>query len=171
MACYLHCLFSLLSFPSYGNIWYCVVCFFAVDHLYCFQLEPCFFVHYWCMFCFYCICFSNVLKCLLQDIPFCVCLTDLKGIVQLWSMLSLHVYCSWWLVILPLLCIFLWFIAVVMVSISSCCTVGPQFIIFSLNCYSRPYWNKPIISRSIMVLIFLFVFQLMFHNVNHHYLA
>ena len=95
----------LLSFFGYGYFWYCVVSFLEMCHLYCFQFEHCLLVHCGCMFCFPVSGIQIILECLLQDLSFCVCLTDPGGIAQRWSVLSLHTCCSRWSVILSLLCV------------------------------------------------------------------
>ena len=151
--------YSLLPSLGYGHFQYCVVCFPVVCHLYCFQLEHCLIFHCWCMFCFVAPAFQIVLECNLEDLSSCVCLNYLWGIVWLRSVLFLHACCSWWLVSCLCYIYSAWSVVVVMVSFSHYCTVGPQSTIFSVNHYSRPYWNKIIISRSIMVRIFCLSFN------------
>ena len=75
-----HCYLSLVMVIS--GI---VLCAFllCVTCVYCFQLEHCLIVYCLCMFCFAVSGCQIVLECLLQDLSFCVCLTDPRGIAQL----------------------------------------------------------------------------------------
>ena len=99
--------------------------------------------------------FQIVLECLLQDLSFCVCLTDPGDITQVWFVLSLHACCSWWLIFLSCYMYCVWSVVMVMVSFSNYCTLVSWSTFFSLDHYSIPYWNKIIISGGVMVLIFL----------------
>ena len=117
--------------------------------------------------------FQFVLECLLKGLSLCVCPTDSGGIVQLLSVLALHAFWSLWSAILPWL--YVWCVICqwgyhLPFSLSYYCTMGPQSTIFSMNCYSRPYWNKHNFCTYHGSYHFLFVFWLMLHNVHHHYL-
>ena len=74
-----HCYLSLVMVTS--GIVSCA--FLFVCPLYCFQLEHCLIVYFLCMFCCVCIFFHTALECLLQDLSFCICLTDPRDIAQL----------------------------------------------------------------------------------------
>ena len=99
--------------------------------------------------------FQIVLECLLQDLSFCVHLTDPRSIAQLWSVLSLHACCSWWSVILSPVKCFMFDLLLWLWCPFLYCTMGPWSTIFLLSCYSSSYGNKIKISGNIILVHFV----------------
>ena len=96
--CVLSCGVSLVLFPS--------------EHYLLFIVGVCFF--------FAVSCFQIVLECLLQDLSFCVCLSDPRGIAELWFVSSLHACCFCWPIVLSLLYI---------LCMICCCSYGLPFLL------------------------------------------
>ena len=66
---------------------------------------------------------------------------------------ALCVICCLWLSFLFWWSDFIWSVMVVVITFILNCSMGPQCPIFSLNCYSRPYWERNKIFESIFVLV------------------